>query len=167
MFKVLKVFKVTLKNFFRKTFTIMYPDKQKEIPDRYRGPLFALTVDKDGNLKCIACRLCEQICPSQIITVVPAKEKGPTGKPYPEKFTLMLDACLACELCVQVCPADAIVMLKVPGWAAESHDEMFLTLEKMVEYGKKYEISASTASVLRKMQTPPRRTAAPAAKKEG
>jgi len=156
MFKVLKVLKVTFKNFLRETFTVMYPDKRKEIPDRYRGPLFALTVDKDGNLKCIACRLCEQICPSQIITVSPSKEKGPTGKPYPEKFTLMLEACLACELCIQVCPTDAIVMLKIHGWAAESHEEMFLTLEKMVEYGKKYEKTASTASALREMQTPPR-----------
>ncbi len=165
MFKILKVLKVTLRNFLRETFTIMYPDKKKEIPDRYRGPLFALPLDEEGNLKCIACKLCEQICPSQIITVLPAKEKGKTGKPYPQEFTLMLDACLACELCVQVCPTDAIVMLKIPGWAAESHEDMFLTLEKMVEYGKKYESSASTGNTLRNMQTPPRKGAEPVLQK--
>ncbi len=166
MFGILNVFKITLKNFLRETFTIMYPDKQKGIPERYRGPLFALTLDKDGNLKCIACRLCEQICPSQVIKVVPAKEKGPTGKPYPEKFTLQLSACLACELCVQVCPTDSIIMLRIPGWSALSQEELLLTLEKMVENGKKYQHSWATGNNLRKFQTPPRKTVA-TAKKEG
>ncbi len=166
MLKILNVLKITIKNFFRETFTIMYPDKKKEIPQRYRGPLFALPLDEDGELKCIACRLCEQICPSEIITVIPAKEKSKKGKTYPEKFTLDLNACLACELCVQVCPTDAIVMLKIPGWAALSHEEMFLTLEKMVEFGKKYESSINTGNTLRNMQTPPRREKISVTKRE-
>ncbi|MEN3045193.1 MAG: NADH-quinone oxidoreductase subunit I [Candidatus Hydrothermales bacterium] len=154
---VLKVLKVATKNFFRETFTIMYPDKKREIPERFRGPLFGLPTDNNGDLKCIACKLCEQICPSEIINVTPAEGKNKSGRTYPEKFTIELQACLACELCVQVCPTDAIVMLKVPGWAALSRDELLLTLEKMVEYGKKYESSIIAGNILRNMQTPPRR----------
>lgn len=154
---VLRVLKVSAINFFREPFTLMYPDRKREIPARFRGPLFGLTLDENGDLKCIACKLCEQICPSEIIKVVPAKGKNKSGRTYPEAFTLELEACLACELCVQVCPTDAIVMLKVPGWAALSREEMFLTLEKMVEYAKKYESSVSLGSTLRNMQAPPRK----------
>jgi|Deesub1362A_J573_1020465.scaffolds.fasta_scaffold04463_1 NADH-quinone oxidoreductase chain I len=166
MANIFEVLKVTLKNFFRPTFTVMYPDKKRELPERYRGPLFALPVDESGNLKCIACRLCEQICPSKIIKVVPAKEKGPHGKPYPQEFTLDLNACLACELCVQVCPTDAILMIRIPGWAALSHDEIFLTLERMIEISKKYPVSWGSGNNLRRIQTPPRKVVTQDTKKE-
>lgn len=156
---MLKALGVTFKNLFRKPFTVMYPKKAREMPERMRSPLFALTKDKDGVINCIACRLCQNICPSKIITVVPAKEKNEKGKLYPEKFELLVEACLACEYCVQVCPTDAIVMIRVFGWATDKKEDLILTKEKMLEVYDNYKdlISENTASFLRKMQTPPRK----------
>ncbi len=156
---MIKTLAVTFKNLFRKPFTVMYPNRERELPKRMRSPLFVLTKDEDGVINCIACRLCQNICPSKIITVVPAKEKNEKGRLYPEKFELLVEACLACEYCVQVCPTDAIVMIRIFGWATDKKEELVLTKGKMLEVYDKYKdlISESTASFLRKMQTPPRK----------
>jgi len=155
---VVKALYITLKNLFRKPVTVMYPDKKREIPNRMRSPLFALTKDEDGVIKCIACKLCENICPSNVIKVIPSKEKNEKGKPYPEEYELNLSACLVCEYCVQVCPNDAIVMIRTFGWATKNKEDLILNKEKLLENYEKYKdlISECTGEFLRKMQTPRR-----------
>ncbi|MEO0232941.1 MAG: NADH-quinone oxidoreductase subunit I [candidate division WOR-3 bacterium] len=156
---MVKALYITLKNLFRKPITCMYPDKKREMPKRMRAPLFALTKDEDGVINCIACKLCEMICPSNVISVLPSKEKNEKGRLYPEKYELNLSACLFCEYCVQVCPNDAIVMIRTLGWATDKKENLFLTKEKLLENYEKYKdlISECTGEFLRKMQTPPRK----------
>lgn len=156
---MIKALGITFRNLFRKPFTVMYPNKQRELPKRMRSPLFLLTKDEDGVINCIACRLCQNICPSKIITVIPSKGKNEKGRLYPEKFEILLEACLACEYCVQVCPTDAIAMIRVFGWATDKKEDLILTKEKLLENYEKYKnlISETTASFLREMQTPPRK----------
>ena len=83
--------------------------RRAPIPDRFRGVL-ALTYDKEtGEENCIGCRLCEYICPPQVIKVEMLKAEK---RNFAKIFTLELYACEFCELCVQVCPTDAIIMMK-------------------------------------------------------
>ena len=82
---------VTLKNLGRKPVTVHYPDVKRAYPDRFRG-ILALTYDKEtGEENCIGCRLCEYICPSQIIRVTLRKgeeRKNGIGATYCDVFTL-------------------------------------------------------------------------------
>jgi formate hydrogenlyase subunit 6/NADH:ubiquinone oxidoreductase subunit I len=96
-------------NFLRKPVTVHYPEVKRVYPDRFRGVL-ALTYDKEtGEENCIGCRLCEYICPPQVIKVEMLKAEK---RNFAKVFTLELYACEFCELCVQVCPTDAIIMMK-------------------------------------------------------
>ncbi len=104
-----KAMGVTFVNFLRKPVTVHYPDVKRDYPDRFRGVL-ALTYDKEtGEENCIGCRLCEYICPPQVIKVEMLKAEK---RNWAKTFTLELYACEFCELCVQVCPTDAIIMMK-------------------------------------------------------
>ena len=98
-----------VRNLFRTPVTVHYPRVTRPYPDRFRGVL-ALTYDPEtGEENCIGCRLCEFICPPQVIKVEMLKAEK---RNYAKLFTLELYACEFCELCVQVCPTDAIIMLR-------------------------------------------------------
>ena len=104
-----RAMRVTLVNLFRKPVTVHYPDVKRAYPDRFRGVL-ALTYDtQTAEENCIGCRLCEYICPPQVIKVEMLKAEK---RNFAKTFTLELYACEFCELCVQVCPTDAIIMMK-------------------------------------------------------
>jgi ferredoxin len=94
---------MTFKNLLRKPVTVRYPDVPRTYPDRFRGVL-ALTYDPaTGEENCIGCRLCEYVCPPQVIKVEMLKAEK---RNFAKTFTLELYACEFCELCVQVCPTD-------------------------------------------------------------
>ena len=98
---VARAMKVTLINFIRRPVTVHYPTKSRAYPDRYRG-LLALTYDKEtGEENCIGCRLCEYICPPQVIKVEMLKAEK---RNFAKTFTLELYACEFCELCVRSAP---------------------------------------------------------------
>src|SRR5438477_600005 len=100
---------VTFKNLLRRPITVRYPTVKRVYPDRFRG-ILALTYDpQTGEENCIGCRLCEYICPPQVIKVEMLKAEK---RNFAKTFTLELYACEFCELCVQVCPTDAIIMMK-------------------------------------------------------
>ncbi|HDQ26730.1 MAG TPA: NADH-quinone oxidoreductase subunit I [bacterium] len=101
---------VTLKHFFRKPFTLRYPDVRPEIPLRFRGRL-VLPVDPDkGAHRCTACMMCVKACPNRSIEI--EKETGEDGKPKPRaaKYYYNLGTCIFCNMCVESCPFAAIVM---------------------------------------------------------
>ena len=92
---------VTLRNLVRKPVTVHYPDVKRAYPDRFRG-LLAFTYDPEtGEENCIGCRLCEYICPPQVIKVEMLKAEK---RNFAKSFALELYACEFCEMCVQVCP---------------------------------------------------------------
>jgi NADH-quinone oxidoreductase subunit I len=119
----------------RAPWTVQYPAVQRDRAERYRSSSFALLHDEHGEEACVACLLCEKICPSAVITIdaSPKRESPVTGKKrqYLQDFTLDLNACLYCELCVQVCPTDAIVMVKVPQPPVEAREDLLLTMERL------------------------------------
>ncbi len=144
---------VTLKNLFRAPVTVMYPDTPRVYPDRFRGVL-ALTYDRQtGEENCIGCRLCEYICPPQVIKVEMLKTEK---RNYAKTFTLELYACEFCELCVQVCPTDAIIMTRTFDVATTDRRELLLDKDRLHALGLEFEPSWATGNKLRDMQAPPK-----------
>src|SRR5512144_1157122 len=161
---VARTMKVTLINLIRRPLTVHYPDRPRADPDRYRG-LLALTYDKEtGEENCIGCRLCEYICPPQVIKVEMLKAEK---RNFAKTFTLELYACEFFELCVQVCPTDAIVMTRSFDLPTTDRREMLLDKDRLHALGLQHQPSWATGNLLREMQGPPRMTRAEAhAKKE-
>jgi NADH-quinone oxidoreductase subunit I len=159
---------VNFKHLFKKPFTVMYPDKKREVPERWRLGGFALTFNPEtGEENCIACQLCQNICPSQIITVVRGMETinmpdGTTKKrTFAKEFYIDYQACMQCELCVQVCPTDAIVMVKERKKPGYRREDLIYDKERLLENGRRIlrgelEISWSTGNRLRELQDPKR-----------
>ena len=161
---VARAMKVTLINFIRRPVTVHYPTKSRAYPDRYRG-LLALTYDKEtGEENCIGCRLCEYICPPQVIKVEMLKAEK---RNFAKVFTLELYACEFCELCVQVCPTDAIIMMKSFDLATSDRRELLLDKDRLHTIGLQFDPSWATGTALRDMQTPPKAPRAEQPKAEG
>jgi NADH-quinone oxidoreductase subunit I len=144
---------VTLKNLFRKPVTVQYPTVKRVYPDRFRGVLALVYEPETSEEACIGCRLCELICPPQVIKVEMLKAEK---RNYAKTFTLELYACEFCELCVQVCPTDAIIMLKTFDLATADRRELLLDKDRLHALGLEHEPSWATGNRLRDMQAPPK-----------
>jgi NADH-quinone oxidoreductase subunit I len=144
---------VTLRNLFRRPVTVHYPDAVRPYPDRFRGILALVYEPESGEEACIGCRLCEYVCPPQVIQVEMLKGEK---RNYAKTFTLELYACEFCELCVQVCPTDAIIMLKTFDLAVHDRRELLLDKDRLHALGRQFEPSWAAGTRLREMQAPPR-----------
>src|SRR5258708_10065067 len=123
--------------------------------------MLALTDEGEpGEEACIGWRLCEYICPPQVIKVEMLKAEK---RNFAKVFTLELYACEFCELCVQVCPTDAIIMMKSFDLATSDRRELLLDKDRLHTIVLQFEPSWATGTWLRAMQTPPK-AAAPDAK---
>jgi len=98
---------LTLRHFFKKPITLRYPEEKWVPPERFRGQPVLIS-DEKGNPLCVACGLCERICPCGCITVIP--ETGDDGIRQMKRYTIDLLRCCFCGLCVESCPVDAIEM---------------------------------------------------------
>jgi NADH-quinone oxidoreductase subunit I len=144
---------VTFKNLLRRPITVRYPTVKRVYPDRFRG-ILALTYDpQTGEENCIGCRLCEYICPPQVIKVEMLKAEK---RNWAKTFTLELYSCEFCELCVQVCPTDAIVMMRSFDLATADRRELLLDKDRLHALGLQFEPSWATGNRLRDMQAPPK-----------
>jgi len=91
----------------RKVFTVYYPEEKVTLPAAYRGrPV--LVAGANGAEKCVACGLCEKMCPAKAISIVGGERAG--GERYPVSYTLDMARCVYCGYCEEVCPKEAIVM---------------------------------------------------------
>jgi len=144
---------VTFKNLLRRPITVRYPTVKRVYPERFRG-ILALTYDpQTGEENCIGCRLCEYICPPQVIKVEMLKAEK---RNWAKTFTLELYSCEFCELCVQVCPTDAIVMLRTFDLATADRRELLLDKDRLHALGLQFQPSWATGNRLRDMQAPPK-----------
>jgi len=101
---------ITLKHMLRfQPITIQYPEEVKELPERYRG-IHVMPGDDEGEIRCVACKLCEVACPTQAISIVaePADDYGIERRPKVYNIDFM--RCVFCGFCVEACPCDALRM---------------------------------------------------------
>lgn len=91
----------------RRIFTVYYPEEKFDIPIAFRG--MPVLVEENGEERCVACGLCEEICPAKCIYIRPGVQPGEKDR-YPEIFELNVARCVVCGFCEEVCPKEAIVM---------------------------------------------------------
>ena len=114
----------------RSIFTVYYPEEKVTLPPAYRGrPV--LVMGADGTEKCVACGLCEKICPAFAISII-AGEKANADR-YPVSYTLDMSRCVYCGYCEEVCPKEAIVMSsEYHGLAERDRSNMRYSKEKLL-----------------------------------
>ncbi len=129
---------LTLKHIPRKKLTMQYPEERPTLHGPYRG-VPVLVKDPEGRVKCVACQLCEFVCPPKAIRIVPRErgEERPDAnvEKEPKEFEIDMLRCIYCGLCQEACPEEAIFLKKdfaVTGYARE---EFVLNKEKLLEMG--------------------------------
>ena len=137
LWELIKGLLITGKHLFRRKITIQYPEEKTPQSPRFRG-LHALRRYDSGEERCIACKLCETVCPALAITI----EAGPRledGSRRAKKYEIDLFKCVYCGLCEESCPVDAIVETRVFEYHFENRGENIMTKEKLLAIGDKYE----------------------------
>ena len=127
---------VTFKNFFRPATTIYYPEEKTPQSSRFRG-LHALRRYPNGEERCIACKLCEAVCPALAITI--ESDVSDNGTRRTTKYDIDLFKCIYCGFCEEACPVDAIVETRIHEYHMEAPGENILTKEKLLAIGEKYD----------------------------
>ncbi len=127
---------VTLRNFFRRKITLNYPDEKTPQSPRFRG-LLALRSYPNGEERCIACKLCEAVCPALAITI--ESDVRPDGTRRTTRFDIDLFKCIYCGFCEEACPVDAIVLTRIHEYHMENRGENIMTKDKLLAIGERYE----------------------------
>jgi len=134
--ELLQGMSVTGRYFFRKKFTIQYPEEKTPISPRFRG-LHALRRYANGEERCIACKLCEAVCPALAITI--ESEQRPDGTRRTTRYDIDLFKCIYCGFCEEACPVDSIVETNIFEYHMENRGENIMTKQKLLEIGDRYE----------------------------
>lgn len=136
LWELFKGLGVTGRYFFRKKVTLQFPDEQTPVSPRFRG-LHALRRYPNGEERCIACKLCEAVCPALAITI--EAEPREDGSRRTTLYDIDLFKCIYCGLCEEACPVDAIVLTDKMHYHFEERGENIMTKDKLLALGDKYE----------------------------
>lgn len=136
LLELLQGMSLTLRYFFKKKVTIQYPEEETPLSPRFRG-LLALRRYPNGEERCIACKLCEAVCPALAITI--ESEPRADGSRRTTKYDIDVFKCINCGFCEEACPVDAIVLTREMHYHQEHRGENILTKEKLLAIGAKYE----------------------------
>ena len=130
---ILKGMWLTLRHMFRPKVTLQYPEQKWQVPENYRG-IPALVRDPDGRTKCVACFLCQWVCPPRAITIgaIPVDGKVEKG---PETFEINMLRCIMCGYCEEVCPEEAIFLTKEYELTGTSRTALIFGKEKLLQIG--------------------------------
>ena len=145
LLELLQGLRLTLLNLFVKKITVRYPEEKTPQSPRFRG-LHALRRYPNGEERCIACKLCEAVCPALAITI--DSEVGPDGVRRTTRYDIDLFKCIYCGFCEEACPVDAVVETRIYEYHMEQRGENILTKDMLLAIGDKYEtmIAADKAS---------------------
>ena len=140
-----KGFVITGKYAFRGKITLEYPEEKTPLSPRFRG-LHALRRYENGEERCIACKLCEAICPAMAITI--ESEVRDDGSRRTTRYDIDLTKCIFCGFCEESCPVDSIVETSILEYHGEKRGDLYFTKEMLLAVGDRYEndIAANRAA---------------------
>jgi len=134
--ELLKGMSVTGKYFFARKITVQYPEEKTPQSFRFRG-LHALRRYESGEERCIACKLCEAVCPAMAITIEAAPRDD--GSRRTTRYDIDLSKCIFCGFCEEACPVDAIVETRVYEYHGEQRGDLYYTKPMLLANGDRYE----------------------------
>jgi NADH-quinone oxidoreductase subunit I len=136
LYELLKGLLVTGRHLFVRKITVQYPEERTPISPRFRG-LHALRRYPNGEERCIACKLCEAVCPALAITI--ESEQRADGTRRTTRYDIDLTKCIYCGFCEEACPVDSIVETPILEYHGENRGDLYYTKEMLLAVGDKYE----------------------------
>jgi len=136
LFELLKGLNVTGRYLFKRKITVQYPEEKTPMSPRFRG-LHALRRYANGEERCIACKLCEAVCPALAITI--DSEEREDGTRRTTRYDIDLFKCIYCGFCEEACPVDSIVETHIFEYHFEERGTQIMTKDMLLEIGDKYE----------------------------
>lgn len=136
LLELLRGLALTGRYFFRKKITVQYPEEKTPMSPRFRG-LHALRRYPNGEERCIACKLCEAVCPALAITI--DLEERDDGTRRTTRYDIDLTKCIFCGYCEESCPVDAIVETRHFEYHGEERGDLYMTKDKLLAVGDKFE----------------------------
>jgi len=136
LFELLKGMAVTGRHFFARKITIQYPEERTPMSPRFRG-LHALRRYPNGEERCIACKLCEAVCPALAIKI--ESEQRADGTRRTTLYDIDLTKCIFCGFCEEACPVDSIVETSIIDYHGEKRGDLYYTKDMLLAVGDKHE----------------------------
>ncbi|MDX1459647.1 MAG: NADH-quinone oxidoreductase subunit NuoI [Xanthomonadales bacterium] len=133
---------VTLRYFFKPKFTVRYPEEKTPKSNRFRG-LHALRRYPNGEERCIACKLCEAVCPALAITIESAQREDGTRRTT--RYDIDLFKCIYCGFCEESCPVDSIVETGFLEYHMEDRSERVVNKQQLLAIGDRFEAEIAAA----------------------
>ncbi|MCC7058638.1 MAG: NADH-quinone oxidoreductase subunit NuoI [Burkholderiaceae bacterium] len=140
--EMLQGLRITGRYFFARKITLQYPEEKTPQSPRFRG-LLALRRYPNGEERCIACKLCESVCPAMAITIESAAREDNTRRTT--RYDIDLIKCIYCGFCEESCPVDSIVLTHVLEFHGEKRGDLYFTKEMLLAVGDRYEQQIAAA----------------------
>jgi NADH-quinone oxidoreductase subunit I len=136
LWELIKGLQLTGGYLFKRKITVQYPEEKTPMSPRFRG-LHALRRYPNGEERCIACKLCEAVCPAVAITI--DSEQRADGTRRTTRYDIDLTKCIFCGFCEESCPVDSIVETRVFEYHGEKRGDLLMTKQMLLEVGDKHE----------------------------
>ncbi|MDR2875804.1 MAG: NADH-quinone oxidoreductase subunit NuoI [Methylobacillus sp.] len=136
LLELLKGMSLTGRYMFRRKITVQYPEERTPMSPRFRG-LHALRRYPNGEERCIACKLCEAVCPAMAITI--ESDQRDDGTRRTTRYDIDLTKCIFCGFCEESCPVDSIVETRVFDYHGEKRGDLLYTKPMLLAVGDKHE----------------------------
>lgn len=134
--ELVKGLALTGRHLFQRKITIQFPEEKTPQSPRFRG-LHALRRYPNGEERCIACKLCEAICPALAITI--ESDQRDDGSRRTTRYDIDLTKCIFCGFCEEACPVDAIVETRIFEYHGEKRGDLYYTKQMLLAVGDRYE----------------------------
>ena len=134
--ELFKGMRLTGRYFLSKNITIQFPEEKTPLSPRFRG-LHALRRYPNGEERCIACKLCEAVCPALAITI--ESEEREDGTRRTTRYDIDLTKCIFCGFCEESCPVDSIVETRLLEYHGEQRGDLYYTKPMLLAIGDRYE----------------------------
>lgn len=140
--ELVKGLALTGRYMFARKITVQFPEEKTPLSPRFRG-LHALRRYSNGEERCIACKLCEAVCPAMAITIESAQREDGTRRTT--RYDIDLTKCIFCGFCEESCPVDSIVETNILEYHGEKRGDLYFTKEMLLAVGDRYEKDIAAA----------------------